>query len=244
MKNLRDWGQARATVLLLILCLLQLIPHIAEGEFGEESRVGAPPGWGSREESDMCGHWRGDVRIKPESPSWSRLTEPCKVHLRGGKGIMLLIPDPIINATVTQNVLLSVDYTCNGTSWIQWQFMSSWKSQCIIEWKTNSYINISSSYNGRVHNYDNGSIQLLNVEVRDSGFYMITLSDEIGNIKQSTIILNVHEVRYEELYFVAVFIAFLAAGSAVLVCLMWVCNKCINICQKRKQHRRGNAVLY
>ncbi|CAI9585321.1 unnamed protein product [Staurois parvus] len=157
---------------------------------------------------------------------------------------MLLIPEPIINATVMQNVLLSVDHTCNGTPWIQWQFMSSWKSQCIIEWKMNSYVNISSGYSGRVHNYDNGSIQLLNVEVRDSGFYMITLSDEIGNVKQSTIILNVHEIRYEEFYFVAVFIAFLAAGSAVLVCLMWVCNKCINICQRRKQHRRGNTVLY
>ncbi|KAM5181268.1 V-set and transmembrane domain-containing protein 5 [Mantella aurantiaca] len=186
MKNLRDWGQVRATVLLLSLCLLHQIP--------------------------------------------------------GGEGIMLLIPEPIINATVMQNVLLSVDYTCNGTPWIQWQFMSSWKSQCIIEWKMNSYVNISSGYSGRVLNYDNGSIQLLNVEVRDSGFYMITLSDDIGNSKQSTIILNVHEIRYEEFYFVAVFIAFLAAGSAVLVCLMWVCNKCINICQRRKQHRRAEEI--
>ncbi|XP_072258695.1 V-set and transmembrane domain-containing protein 5 [Pyxicephalus adspersus] len=186
MKHLKDWGQARATVLLLTLCLVQQIPR--------------------------------------------------------SQGIMLLIPEPVINATVMQNVLLSIDYTCNGTPWIQWQFVSSWKSQCIIEWKTNSFINISSRYSGRVHNYDNGSIQLLNVEVRDSGFYMITLSDDIGNIKQSTIILNVHEIRYEEFYFVAVFIAFLAAGSAVLVCLMWVCNKCINICQRRKQHRRAEEI--
>ncbi|XP_077321198.1 NACHT, LRR and PYD domains-containing protein 3-like isoform X2 [Lithobates pipiens] len=37
----------------------------------------------SREEPDVCGLWRGDHRIKPEPPSWSHLTEPCTVHLRG-----------------------------------------------------------------------------------------------------------------------------------------------------------------
>ncbi|XP_068122919.1 V-set and transmembrane domain-containing protein 5 [Hyperolius riggenbachi] len=158
------------------------------------------------------------------------------------EGIMLLVPDPVINATVAQNVLLSVEYICNGTPSIQWQYMTTWKPQCIIEWKVNSYINISKSYNGRVHNYSNGSIQLLNVEIRDGGFYMITLTDDNGNNKQSTIILNVHEVRYEEFYFVVVFIVFLAAGSAVLACLMWMCNKCINMCQRKKQHRRAEEI--
>ncbi|XP_040282264.1 V-set and transmembrane domain-containing protein 5 [Bufo bufo] len=167
----------------------------------------------------------------------------CLIHqLQQTKGIRLLVSDPIINATVTQNVLLSVEYRSNGTPWIQWQYMSSWKSQCIIEWKVNSYVNISASYTGRVHRFENGSIQLQNVEVRDTGFYMITVSDDFGSTKQSTIILNVHEIRYEEFYFVAVFIAFLATGSAVLVCLMWICNKCINIAQRKKQHRRAEEI--
>ncbi|XP_077316425.1 transcription factor GATA-5 isoform X1 [Lithobates pipiens] len=56
---------------------------VSEGESGEESRVRAPPGWGSWEKSDVCGLWRGDYRIKPEPPTWSHLTEPCMVHLRG-----------------------------------------------------------------------------------------------------------------------------------------------------------------
>ncbi|XP_073449938.1 nuclear factor 1 A-type isoform X2 [Aquarana catesbeiana] len=56
---------------------------VSEGESGEESRVGVPPGWGSWEKSDVCGLWRGDYRIKPEPPTWSRLTELCTVHLRG-----------------------------------------------------------------------------------------------------------------------------------------------------------------
>lgn len=101
----------------------------------------------------------------------------CLIHqIPPNKGIILLVPEPIINATVTQNVLLSIEYTSNGTPWIQWQYMSSWKSQCIIEWKVNSYVNISTSYAGRVHKFENGSIQLQNVEVRDTGFYMITKS--------------------------------------------------------------------
>ncbi|KAG9491293.1 hypothetical protein GDO78_000012 [Eleutherodactylus coqui] len=101
----------------------------------------------------------------------------CLIHqVHQNKGIILLVQEPIINATVTQNVLLSVDYTSNGTPSIQWQYMSSWKSQCIIEWKVNSYVNISASYAGRVHKFENGSIQLQNVEVRDTGFYMITKS--------------------------------------------------------------------
>ncbi|XP_073466210.1 neuronal PAS domain-containing protein 3 isoform X6 [Aquarana catesbeiana] len=56
---------------------------VSEGVSGEESRVGVPPGWGSWKKSDVCGLWRGDYRIKPEPPTWSRLTEPCTVHLRG-----------------------------------------------------------------------------------------------------------------------------------------------------------------
>ncbi|XP_063813059.1 V-set and transmembrane domain-containing protein 5 isoform X2 [Pseudophryne corroboree] len=174
--------------------------------------------------------------------STSAITNPC-AHPFYDKGIMLLVPEPVINATVTQDVLLSVEYTSNGTPWVQWQYLSSWKSQCIIEWKVNSYINISTSYNQRIHKYDNGSIQLERVEVRDTGFYMITVSDDFGSTKQSTIILNVHEIRYEEFFFVAVFIAFLAAGSAALVCLMWACNKCINIAQRGKQHRREEIEL-
>ncbi|XP_069828085.1 V-set and transmembrane domain-containing protein 5 isoform X1 [Dendropsophus ebraccatus] len=167
----------------------------------------------------------------------------CLIHqIHQNKGIILLVPDPVINATVTQNVLLSIEYTSNGTPWIQWQYMSSWKPQCIIEWKVNSYVNISTSYAGRVHKFENGSIQLQKVEVRDSGFYMITVSDDFGSTKQSTVILNVHEIRYEEFYFVAVFIAFLASGSAVFVWLMWVCNKCINIAQNWKQHRRAEEI--
>ncbi|KAM4700778.1 V-set and transmembrane domain-containing protein 5 [Discoglossus pictus] len=157
------------------------------------------------------------------------------------KGIRLLVPEPIINATVSQNILLSVEYICNGTPSIQWEYMSKWRIQSITEWKMGSYFNISKSYKDRVHKYDNGSIQLLNVGVKDTGYYVIIVTEDFGNTKHGTIILNVHEILYEDFYFVAVFIAFLVAGSAILICLMWFCNKCLNIAQKRKQSQRAES---
>uniref|UniRef100_A0A8C5QY52 V-set and transmembrane domain containing 5 n=1 Tax=Leptobrachium leishanense TaxID=445787 RepID=A0A8C5QY52_9ANUR len=151
------------------------------------------------------------------------------------EGILLYVPEPIINATVSQNVLLSVQYTCNGTTSIEWQHTSNWRSERIVDWKMGLYENISKNYVDRLKVYENGSIQLENVGVKDTGYYVITITEDFGNTKHGTIFLNVHEILYEDFYFVAVFIAFLASGSAVLVCLMWLCNKCITIVQKKKQ---------
>ncbi|MEE6472990.1 hypothetical protein FKM82_009807, partial [Ascaphus truei] len=159
-----------------------------------------------------------------------------------GKGIMLFVPDPIINTTVAQNILLSVEYSCKGIPSIQWEYMSNWRIQSIVGWKAESDFNVTKSYSDRVHRYGNGSIQLLNVGVKDTGYYVVTVTEDIGSTKHGTIILNVHEILYEDVYFVAVFIAFLAAGSAVLICLMWLCNKCVHVAQKKKQSRRGNCI--
>ncbi|XP_053312517.1 V-set and transmembrane domain-containing protein 5 [Spea bombifrons] len=153
-------------------------------------------------------------------------------------GITLLVPEPIINATVSQNVLLSVQYTCNATVSIEWQHTSNWRSERIVHWKTGSFVNVSKGYTDRIKIYENGSLELEDVGVKDSGYYVITVTEDYGNTKHGTIFLSVHEILYEDFYFVAVFIAFLAAGSAVLICFMWLCNKCINIAQRRKQSRR------
>ncbi|XP_053564594.1 V-set and transmembrane domain-containing protein 5 [Bombina bombina] len=158
------------------------------------------------------------------------------------KGITLLVPQTIINATVSQDILLSVQYISNGTPTIQWEYMSKWKIQRITEWKNGSYFNVSRDYKDRINRYDNGSILLMDVGVKDTGYYVVIITEDIGSIKHGTIILNVHEILYEDFYFVAVFIAFLAAGSAVLICLMWLCNKCGNVATKRKQSRRAEEV--
>ncbi|XP_063286822.1 V-set and transmembrane domain-containing protein 5 [Pelobates fuscus] len=158
------------------------------------------------------------------------------------EGIILFVPEPLVNATVSHNVLLSVQYICNGTPSIEWQHTSNWRSERIIDWRTGFYLNISKGYAGRVKVYDNGSILLEDVGVKDTGYYVVTVTEDYGNTKHGTIFLSVHEILYEDFYFVAVFIAFLAAGAAVLICLMWLCNKCITVVQKRKQSRREEEI--
>eukprot|EP00079_Xenopus_tropicalis_P021867 XP_012813439.1 PREDICTED: V-set and transmembrane domain-containing protein 5 isoform X2 [Xenopus tropicalis] len=167
----------------------------------------------------------------------------CAPH-SADHGVTLHVQDPIINTTVSQDIVLAIECLCNGTPSIKWDHMSSRGIQHIIQWKAGSYLNISQSYSDRVHSYENGSIKLLNVGVKDTGFYVVTVTEEFGLTKHGTIVLNVHEILYEDFYFVAVFIAFLAAGSAVLVCFLWICNKCANIYHKKKQLKRvSSAVL-
>ncbi|KAM8977667.1 V-set and transmembrane domain-containing protein 5 [Pelodytes ibericus] len=166
----------------------------------------------------------------------------CQGMKGDGQGVMLFIPEPLINATASQNVLLSVQYVCNGTPSIEWQHSSNWWSERIIAWKTGHYVNVSEAYVDRIKMYENGSIQLENLSVKDTGYYVITVTEDSGKTKHDRIFLTVQEILYEDFFFVAVFIAFLAAGSAVLICLMWLCNKCINVTQRRKQIRREEEI--
>ncbi|XP_073185238.1 V-set and transmembrane domain-containing protein 5 [Lepidochelys kempii] len=153
---------------------------------------------------------------------------------RAQGGVSLLVPQPNINATVAQNILLSVEYSCKGIVSIEWKHVSSWGTNKIVEWKPGSYTNISKSYKDRVNTYENGSIQLLNVGVRDAGYYVVTITEELGTNIYGTIVLTVYEIIYEDLHFVAVFFAFLTAVSAVLVCCMWFCNKSVHLFQNKR----------
>lgn len=45
------------------------------------------------------------------------------------------------------------------------------------------------------------------------------------------------EIIYEDLHFVAVLFAFLAAVSAILICFMWLCNKSLHLFQKKTPHK-------
>lgn len=51
------------------------------------------------------------------------------------------------------------------------------------------------------------------------------------------------EIHYEDLHFVAVFLALLAAVAAVLISLMWVCNRCAYKFQRKRRHKlKGNPL--
>ncbi|NXX74902.1 VSTM5 protein, partial [Urocolius indicus] len=147
-------------------------------------------------------------------------------------GVSLVVPQPNINATVAQNILLSVEYSCRGVATIEWKHVSSWGTTKIVEWRTGNDVNISTVYKDRVTTYENGSIQLLNVGMRDAGYYFVTVTEEYGANTYGTIIVNISEVIYEDLHFVAVLSAFLAGVSAILICFMWLCNKSLHLFQK------------
>lgn len=201
---------------------------------------------------------------------------PCCAHcpffLSAPGGVSLIVPQPNINATVAQNILLSVEYSCRGTATVEWKHVSSWGTARIVEWKSGDYINISAAYKDRVTTFENGSIQLLNVGMRDAGYYFITVTEEYGTNTYGTIILNVYgmnlmgvlnlppclntnlltsssvishisalfaEIIYEDLHFVAVLFAFLAAVSAILICFMWLCNKSLYLFQKKTHKLTG-----
>ncbi|KFP06023.1 V-set and transmembrane domain-containing protein 5, partial [Calypte anna] len=157
--------------------------------------------------------------------------------LSAPRGVSLVVPQPNINATVAQTILLSVEYSGGGIATIEWKHVSSWGTTKIVEWKSGNYVNISTVYKDRVTTFENGSIQLRNVGMRDAGYYFITVTEEYGTNTYGTIILNVYEIIYEDLHFVAVLFAFLAALSAILICFMWLCNKSLNLVQKKVTHQ-------
>ncbi|NXB39651.1 VSTM5 protein, partial [Eulacestoma nigropectus] len=152
-------------------------------------------------------------------------------------GVSLLVPQPNINATVAQNILLSVEYSCRGVATIEWKHVSTWGTTSIVEWRSGNYVNISTVYKDRVTAFENGSIQLRNVGMRDAGYYFVTVTEEHGTNAYGTIIVNVYEIIYEDLHFVAVLFAFLAAVSAILICFMWLCNKSLHLFQKKATHK-------
>ncbi|KAM3837598.1 V-set and transmembrane domain-containing protein 5 [Vipera latastei] len=158
-----------------------------------------------------------------------------------GGEISLLVSQPNINSSLAEDVLLSVAYTGEANPVIEWKHTSmAGGTTKIAEWKTGFYANISSTYKDRVSIYENGSLQLLKVDLKDSGYYLVTVRDELGIILYGTILLNVHEILYEDLHFVVVFFAFLTAVSAVLICLMWLCNKYVHFLQTERQQLRAS----
>uniref|UniRef100_A0A8D2PZF0 V-set and transmembrane domain containing 5 n=1 Tax=Varanus komodoensis TaxID=61221 RepID=A0A8D2PZF0_VARKO len=157
---------------------------------------------------------------------------------QGGEA-SLLVSQPNLNTTVNRDILLSVAHTARNPPVIEWKHTSPRGTTKIAEWKPGSYTNISLSYENRVNTYENGSLQLLQVEMTDSGYYLVTVRDEFGNTIYGTILLNVYEILYEDLHFVAVFFTFLTAVSAILVCFMWLCNKSIYLIQNEQRQLRG-----
>ncbi|XP_039737969.1 V-set and transmembrane domain-containing protein 5 isoform X2 [Pteropus medius] len=186
------------------------------------------PSWHLGRKVELTSHEACYVSILPSEKELGRIP---------GQSMSLYIPQSTINATAGEDILLSVDYSCHGVPTIEWKYTSNWGVQKIVQWKPGTQANVSQSHKDRVYTFDNGSIQLFSVGVRDSGYYVITVTEHLGSSQFGTIVLHVSEILYEDLHFVAVFLAFLAAVAAVLISLMWVCNKCAYKFQRKRRHK-------
>ncbi|XP_055971175.1 V-set and transmembrane domain-containing protein 5 [Sorex fumeus] len=149
-----------------------------------------------------------------------------------GPCVGLYIAQEAINATVAEDVLLSVAYSCPGVPTIEWRHASSRGARRIVAWQPGTQADVAPSHQHRVCTFDNGSLQLLQVGTHDAGVYVVTVSEQLGGSRLGTIALHVSEVLYEDLHFVTVVLAFLAAVGTVLAGLLWVCSRCGRLRQR------------
>ncbi|XP_033867759.2 V-set and transmembrane domain-containing protein 5-like isoform X2 [Acipenser ruthenus] len=150
------------------------------------------------------------------------------------QGVTIIIPNQVINATVEESALLSVEYLCQGTPTIQWSVLSIWKIQNIVVWEPKKQPNISESYKDRLCTYSNGSIQILNLRENDSGYYVVTVTDHFGTSKDAAIFLKVDVHIYEDLHFVAVILTVLVAISGFSMFLIWLLEKCVQMIKRKR----------
>ncbi|XP_067842802.1 V-set and transmembrane domain-containing protein 5 [Heptranchias perlo] len=158
-------------------------------------------------------------------------------------GITVLIPDHVVSATVDESAFLSVEYKCSGIPTIRWKHLSLWGLKNIMTWEPDNYQNISESYENRIQEYRNGSIQLSNVQLHDAGCYVVTVTDEVGNSKDGVIVLNINEPVYKDLYFVVIVTTVLVTISTLLMFFLWICNQCMELFKMKRRARNVNGNL-
>ncbi|XP_049634973.1 V-set and transmembrane domain-containing protein 5 [Suncus etruscus] len=174
-------------------------------------------------------HWLGGCGVWL-SPLGLCLGAACGLQ---GPGVALYVAQVAINATVAEDVLLSVAFSCPGVPTIEWRYASHKGAQRIVAWQPGTQAHVAPSHQHRVCTFDNGSLQLLRVGPHDAGVYVVTVSEQLLGSSLGTVALHVSEVLYEDLHFVAVVLAFLTAVGAVLAGLLWVCNRCGRLWKQR-----------
>ncbi|XP_066555359.1 V-set and transmembrane domain-containing protein 5 [Amia ocellicauda] len=158
------------------------------------------------------------------------------------QALTITTPQLRINALAQDDVLFSTQYWFQGTPTIHWRFMSLWRNQDIAVWQPDVYENISEPYKDRLYTYYNGSIMLLDVGVKDSGFYVMTVTEPSGISKDSIIILKVFEKLYEDLPFLIVFGMVLASIAGLFMILMWFLDKTVHLVKRRRKQRELEEV--
>ncbi|XP_063059679.1 V-set and transmembrane domain-containing protein 5-like [Engraulis encrasicolus] len=149
---------------------------------------------------------------------------------------------------VTESVLLpadiSDDVNDSGPSpLLSWRVVTSTGSHPIVSWRpeSGSTPNVSSAYQGRVTMHHNGSLTLSHLRLHDNGYYILTATDALGNTREEGLLLQVTEVCYEDLQYLAVFLLVLFAVSGSLMVSMWLLKRVVSA-WKRKRHSSSVTV--
>ncbi|XP_057206641.1 V-set and transmembrane domain-containing protein 5 isoform X2 [Triplophysa rosa] len=141
------------------------------------------------------------------------------------QAITIQVQKEAVTAPVQGSVFFSVDIKCIGIPTIGWMFSGTSKQQRIAAWTPGGSVNITQLYKGRVTAYPNGSLTISHLQLQDSGYHIITVTEPSGNSKDAGVLLNVTEVLYEDIQYLVVFVIVLGALAAFLMLCIWLLNK-------------------
>lgn len=160
----------------------------------------------------------------------------CSVcHL--AEAISVYSPQRSLTRWVQEDVLFSVNISCQGVPIIQWTFMSGAVSRAMGAWQPWGTANITEDYRDRVYTYTNGSMGLSDLRLQDAGYYVLTVTDASGSSRDTVFVLKVNEVLYEDLQYLSVFVAVLGVLAGLLMVSMWLIDKGYR-CVKAWWHKR------
>lgn len=83
----------------------------------------------------------------------------------------------------------------------------------------------------------NGSLTLTRLQLQDSGYYRLTVTEENGGSRDTGLMLSVREVLYEDTRFLLVFVLVLGTLAALLMLCVWLLNKLHSFITARRNSR-------
>lgn len=113
------------------------------------------------------------------------------LYLSEAQAITIQVHQDAITTPVQGSALFSVEMKCIGIPTIQWMFSAISKQQRIAAWIPGGSVNVTQLYEGRVQAHPNGSLTISHLQLQDSGYYIITVTEPSGNSKDAGVLLNV-----------------------------------------------------
>ncbi|XP_062409292.1 V-set and transmembrane domain-containing protein 5 [Sardina pilchardus] len=141
------------------------------------------------------------------------------------EALVLHVPEGSVRAEVQGSVLLRADWSSLGIPLVSWRVTTATGVHPIVTWQPGAPPNVSSGYERRVETHSNGSLTLTQLRLHDAGYYVVTVTESSGNSKEAGLLLQVTEVQYEDLHYLAVFLLVLLAVSGSLMVSMWLLER-------------------